>query len=1677
MNKIIQPDTTMTNKLTIITPYEEIEVNKFSVNKTYLGESLLTFSLQYFENEAPEFSLDWYCFYDGIKYVNTSPEPSAKKTNKSLLYEFSLVFEPEYERLLKNNIFIDIVDENDLGRALYDYNFSFATTLSEFVERFRLNLFYYYGDKFKIDLNPQYQYSEFGSTVTANSTNLWDAIALLYSAYNTQFHFEYDGDTIVVKIGYDIAEIDHTFKYRDGILGITRSNNTENVITALRVRGTKNNLPVNYLSNRYSDQMLDVDAATEFKYGVGKLLPYSARLSIRGWNDAKNNKIASSAEVPYLWGYKRYKNAEAFDVYDFILSDNIDKFGVRWGTMDDVDAVKPSLQGKSVAGLGRLDEIVAVEEIYNDDYEGLYKPFEVELPDNGFTWTFYKNSLIGDKSRYNYKIKGDEFYVAWDNPIVTTKVALTQTAGSASITFSYKATLRRIIPNTPSGRPSSEIIYVTQGVLTPSVSSGTLNNIVIDSGLAEKAESGTYYVEYEIYIPEYQSLDNLSENNTFMCNLVSCKVSAQDNIYNEFKKTFDIWVKDLGFNPGDKQWWPVDGTEMSVMFSSGLLAGEDREFRILQEVYDSGEVASLAVVEDNSKSILTTDVDGSPITVRSKYKITLEKIYPEDELLKVLPSSLINAKAGEYFFLVNLQMPYDPYVYLAEQELLALGKEHLSQIDDDIITYGIDLSRIFDGEAIDTSLYREGARFRLLNETLIGEAYETLYINSISIDYGKSILPEVKLTTSNTIEPQKGTIASLKSEIKQLSIGAGNAPSQVLSNFVVEIGNDRFIRKDISDIVNGEITFNRNTIFKDSVDIVNGDLTVIGGDIDNVSGITKSNNFQTRNFTEGQFAGTGVGIKSDSNGNGVVETDHLVVRRSIKVNETIINQVTFESGNKVLSAASMECSEVEVISGNAIASIADVSLESTMGWATDGIEIVDFEDRECMKFNHYNSIIGSIVPSDTYLFSIDIFTEKSGGFFVGSEEDLLRYNDITAITNNNNLFVIPDYVSGTLKGGVEYIHYADSEEGGRIAYRTADGTIAATSVGMPFTPSDDVTIIYGTSSAPNTTATIKNLVITTSDKFIDVPESDIGNWARVSKEITITEGNIVIAGGLLAKTDNPIYLSRVKLSNDSVLDIEPDDIYTDAESAFYRCFMDTHSGSKLNTFKKNDLAYCQRFDETFSEIIKFYWLPVISVGVDYIDLALNQGIIIEGQLPSANDNIVQLGNLTDRERQGAIVYDIIRESGPMVNIYANINDFSLSEKNYMGAGVTDGQAELYAYGKSYIGNRDRSQYVEYVDGKLEVKAVLRALSGSNVGQPTYTSITDPIILGEQVMEGSQWIPEGTNRTFTYFEDKGWVPSGSDTQTSIDGGVITTGALIVGDGTGSNGMYRTLIDSAMNPSYEGSYANVQYVIFSPAEITKDTNGIFSGQIIFSANSTYWPNNTFLEISFEDGILSAKSPYTNRFYTATNFNILSSAIIKAKGLAGITGSDPTNNKAPRFYAGADDPNQAPFRVLQDGSFLATKADIRGTVVATNGSFTGEVYSTKGTFQSPPDINAIGNVSLVKIDNLNNAGRVSIERGSQSFGIIYNPYDAVVVSGGSGATQPFIEIQNESTTGKHSVLHMDSNVIAILDSDQRLIFRVGFNDNSRSLTINANYLPTEMPTTSGTLYVDENNFLKIS
>lgn len=119
----------------------------------------------------------------------------------------------------------------------------------------------------------------------------------------------------------------------------------------------------------------------------------------------------------------------------------------------------------------------------------------------------------------------------------------------------------------------------------------------------------------------------------------------------------------------------------------------------------------------------------------------------------------------------------------------------------------------------------------------------------------------------------------------------------------------------------------------------------------------------------------------------------------------------------------------------------------------------------------------------------------------------------------------------------------------------------------------------------------------------------------------------------------------------------------------WKCYFNTEDsdGRKVyQEFKTNDLARCQTFNLSPKGVDDlagnhYYWRKVISVGDDYIELSKTE-CDAQSDAPQVGDNIAQLGNTSDKERQAAIILSAFGSDAPSYKQYNGIDGFSLVGK-------------------------------------------------------------------------------------------------------------------------------------------------------------------------------------------------------------------------------------------------------------------------------------------------------------------------------------------------------------------------------------------------------------------------------
>ena len=167
----------------------------------------------------------------------------------------------------------------------------------------------------------------------------------------------------------------------------------------------------------------------------------------------------------------------------------------------------------------------------------------------------------------------------------------------------------------------------------------------------------------------------------------------------------------------------------------------------------------------------------------------------------------------------------------------------------------------------------------------------------------------------------------------------------------------------------------------------------------------------------------------------------------------------------------------------------------------------------------------------------------------------------------------------------------------------------------------------------------------------------------------------------------------------------------------YRCYFLADDGEKAieNRFKPGNLVRSQSFnikEGAYDGVSNHYWWRLVeNVGDNWIEVSVNH--CDEGSdIPKVGDVMVQLGDIADPDYQAAIVLSAYGDGAPYLTFYQGISSYSLSGKDIVSIGYDRLTKEGYfnVYGKTYIGNRDKTNYIRLASGEIEVRAARILLS-------------------------------------------------------------------------------------------------------------------------------------------------------------------------------------------------------------------------------------------------------------------------------------------------------------------------------------------------------------------------------
>lgn len=340
-----------------------------------MGDKTITAQVKIDGSIAPDFSYDWEIEFQGERYIQPLREPQASKGNESISSIIDLTFYHKGIYDLKRYFFVSTV-ELEAGTLMADnYIVPLRLNIAEFVDYLNKVLSYYYGSTYKVYLNPDYEYDETDrKDIDINYTKIWDVITKIYEWFGVRWSWDTQSDNreyYSIKIGYPSIEVSHIFEYgfEGGLLKFERQVQNAEIANVVFGRGSSENIPYRYFKNKSEDNPTfpaDPDWIPELdNVYFANLRGKTFRDYVKGWK-AKHygGEVMANPTEEYTRGY----NDEKFNPIEYVADqESIAKYGEIQKGLEHNEEIKPTIQGVTIEGIGRVDEIVDVEPILVDE--------------------------------------------------------------------------------------------------------------------------------------------------------------------------------------------------------------------------------------------------------------------------------------------------------------------------------------------------------------------------------------------------------------------------------------------------------------------------------------------------------------------------------------------------------------------------------------------------------------------------------------------------------------------------------------------------------------------------------------------------------------------------------------------------------------------------------------------------------------------------------------------------------------------------------------------------------------------------------------------------------------------------------------------------------------------------------------------------------------------------------------------------------------------------------------------------------------------------------------------------------------------------------------------------------------------------------------------------------------
>ena len=337
---------------------ERCTIKELEYNGSFMGERTVTCSFE--SPSVINFAIGDHITYRGEEfYLDYEPSQTKSASFGSALnaFKYDLIFRT-IDIELQNCQLLDYVPYGNDYHYQPSPSFSFVGTAKTFAERIQANMDRDYpGWEIEVYEGVETEDAE----IEIDNVSCWNALVMINKEFGLNFFISKRN----VKIGYPEESLDHTFYYgkNNGLYQIERDVNADEVVvTRLYAYGGERNIPDDY-NKRDSD-----------------------------FSGKKNLMLPG-----YLETGKSY-----------IESKNLPAYGIREYTMVFED-VYPSIAGVELPDIGRIDELVAAEQITKEtETKGTFK---ITIKNIGFNIKDYLTTETATISMKSGSLIGYEFEI------------------------------------------------------------------------------------------------------------------------------------------------------------------------------------------------------------------------------------------------------------------------------------------------------------------------------------------------------------------------------------------------------------------------------------------------------------------------------------------------------------------------------------------------------------------------------------------------------------------------------------------------------------------------------------------------------------------------------------------------------------------------------------------------------------------------------------------------------------------------------------------------------------------------------------------------------------------------------------------------------------------------------------------------------------------------------------------------------------------------------------------------------------------------------------------------------------------------------------------------------------------------------------------------------------------